>query len=302
MIKQLITSYDVYEDLLAKSGQGHEYYKKLEENVNRLLQRCRSVCKVQNEEREQIKARFAPKGQSYSLYVCSVVFLVCLLSRIPCMSAQSYSLYVCSVVFLVCLLSRIPCMSAQSYSLYVCRSVCKVQNEEREQIKARFAPKGQSYSLYVCSVVFLVCLLSRIPCMSAQSYSLYVCSVVFLVCLLSRIPCMSAQSYSLYVCSVVFLVCLLSRIPCMSVAVCVKSRTRSESRSKPDSLLKVSRIPCMSAQCVQNEEREQIKARFAPKGQSYSLYVRASCYSTRLSWAHTPVINWAVCLGQKVSS
>ena len=29
---------------------------------------------------------------------------------------------------------------------------------------------------------------------------------------------------------------------------------------------------------------------------------RASCYSTRLSWAHTPVINWAVCLGQKVSS
>ena len=30
--------------------------------------------------------------------------------------------------------------------------------------------------------------------------------------------------------------------------------------------------------------------------------VRSSCYSTRLSWAHTPVINWAVCLGQKVSS
>ena len=29
---------------------------------------------------------------------------------------------------------------------------------------------------------------------------------------------------------------------------------------------------------------------------------RASCYSTRLSWAHTPVIIWVVCLGQKVSS
>ena len=29
---------------------------------------------------------------------------------------------------------------------------------------------------------------------------------------------------------------------------------------------------------------------------------RASCYSTRLSWAHTPFINWAVCLGQMVSS
>ena len=29
---------------------------------------------------------------------------------------------------------------------------------------------------------------------------------------------------------------------------------------------------------------------------------RASCYSTRLSWADTPVNSWAVCLGQKVSS
>ena len=25
----------------------------------------------------------------------------------------------------------------------------------------------------------------------------------------------------------------------------------------------------------------------------------ASCYSTRLSWAHSPVINWVVCLGQR---
>ena len=29
---------------------------------------------------------------------------------------------------------------------------------------------------------------------------------------------------------------------------------------------------------------------------------RPSCYSTRLSWAHTSVINCVVCLGQKVSS
>ena len=29
---------------------------------------------------------------------------------------------------------------------------------------------------------------------------------------------------------------------------------------------------------------------------------KTSCCSTLLSWAHTPVINWAVCLGQKVSS
>ena len=27
---------------------------------------------------------------------------------------------------------------------------------------------------------------------------------------------------------------------------------------------------------------------------------RTSYYSTRMSWAHTPVINWVVCLGQKV--
>ena len=32
-----------------------------------------------------------------------------------------------------------------------------------------------------------------------------------------------------------------------------------------------------------------------------SCIFRASCYSTRLSWANTPVINWVVCLGQKIS-
>ena len=29
---------------------------------------------------------------------------------------------------------------------------------------------------------------------------------------------------------------------------------------------------------------------------------RASCYRTRLSWGHTPVISWVVCLGQMLSS
>ena len=29
---------------------------------------------------------------------------------------------------------------------------------------------------------------------------------------------------------------------------------------------------------------------------------RASCCNTRLTWAYTPVINWVVCLGQKVIS
>ena len=30
--------------------------------------------------------------------------------------------------------------------------------------------------------------------------------------------------------------------------------------------------------------------------------LRASCYSTCLSWEHTTVISWVVCLGQKVSN
>ena len=47
MIRDLINSYDVYEDLMAKSQKGLEFYKKLEVNVGLLLGRCRGVCKVQ---------------------------------------------------------------------------------------------------------------------------------------------------------------------------------------------------------------------------------------------------------------
>ena len=61
-IRDLINSYDVYEDLMAKSQKGLEFYKKLEVNVGRLLARCRGVCKVQQEEREQITNRYKPKG------------------------------------------------------------------------------------------------------------------------------------------------------------------------------------------------------------------------------------------------
>ncbi|XP_012266212.2 tyrosine-protein phosphatase non-receptor type 23 isoform X2 [Athalia rosae] len=57
MINSLITSYDAYEDLLAKSSKGLEFYRKLETNVSKLLQRVKSTCKVQEEEREQILAR-----------------------------------------------------------------------------------------------------------------------------------------------------------------------------------------------------------------------------------------------------
>ncbi|KAL0274013.1 UNVERIFIED_CONTAM: hypothetical protein PYX00_006557 [Menopon gallinae] len=54
MISSLIASYDAYEDLLAKSSKGLDFYKKLEVNVSKLLQRVKGTCKVQDEEREQI--------------------------------------------------------------------------------------------------------------------------------------------------------------------------------------------------------------------------------------------------------
>lgn len=56
-VSSLINSYDAYEDLLAKSSKGLEFYRKLEINVSKLLQRVKSTCKVQEEEREQILAQ-----------------------------------------------------------------------------------------------------------------------------------------------------------------------------------------------------------------------------------------------------
>ncbi|XP_015120236.1 tyrosine-protein phosphatase non-receptor type 23 isoform X2 [Diachasma alloeum] len=57
MITSLIASYDAYEDLMSKSSKGLEFYRKLEVNVTKLLQRVKSTCRVQEEEREQIIAR-----------------------------------------------------------------------------------------------------------------------------------------------------------------------------------------------------------------------------------------------------
>ncbi|KAJ8921018.1 hypothetical protein NQ315_015814 [Exocentrus adspersus] len=56
-ISALITSYDSYEDLLAKANKGIEFYTKLETNVSKLLQRVRSTCEVQREEREQMLSK-----------------------------------------------------------------------------------------------------------------------------------------------------------------------------------------------------------------------------------------------------
>ncbi|CAG9825233.1 unnamed protein product [Phaedon cochleariae] len=54
MISLLVTSYDSYDDLLAKANKGIEFYTKLETNVSKLLQRIKSASKVQQEEREQM--------------------------------------------------------------------------------------------------------------------------------------------------------------------------------------------------------------------------------------------------------
>ena len=48
---------------MGKSQKGLEFYKKLEANVQKLLSRCRNVCKVQQEEREQMMNRYKPKGR-----------------------------------------------------------------------------------------------------------------------------------------------------------------------------------------------------------------------------------------------
>ncbi|CAH1969012.1 unnamed protein product [Acanthoscelides obtectus] len=53
-ISALVQSSDSYEDLLAKANKGVEFYTKLETNVSKLLQRIKSACKVQQEEREQM--------------------------------------------------------------------------------------------------------------------------------------------------------------------------------------------------------------------------------------------------------
>ena len=65
MIQELIQSYDVYGDLLAKSQKGIEFYQKLDSNVSRLLDRVKRNVKVCEEEREQIIHRTKPKGQTF---------------------------------------------------------------------------------------------------------------------------------------------------------------------------------------------------------------------------------------------
>ncbi len=62
MIQGLVISYDVYEDLLAKSQKGVEFYKKLGANVTRLLERTRRVSKEQEKERQMVMEKHKARG------------------------------------------------------------------------------------------------------------------------------------------------------------------------------------------------------------------------------------------------
>lgn len=74
IISSLIASYDAYEDLLAKSSKGLEFYRKLEINVSKLLQRVKSTCKVQEEEREHILAQDNKNSQEKIDTITSTVY------------------------------------------------------------------------------------------------------------------------------------------------------------------------------------------------------------------------------------
>lgn len=56
LVAALLSSAEAYPDLLAKCQKGLEFYRKMDTNVTKLLQRLRSVCRVQQEEREQQEA------------------------------------------------------------------------------------------------------------------------------------------------------------------------------------------------------------------------------------------------------
>lgn len=59
----LIASYDVYEDLLAKSAKGLDFYKKLHGNIQKLTSRVKAARDVQEEERQQLLKNAMAKAQ-----------------------------------------------------------------------------------------------------------------------------------------------------------------------------------------------------------------------------------------------
>ncbi|XP_066141791.1 tyrosine-protein phosphatase non-receptor type 23 [Euwallacea fornicatus] len=71
-IQALITSHDSYDDLLAKAMKGVEFYRKLEVNVSKLLQRIKSASKVQQEEREQMLSKNPGQKDEVSLGITNI--------------------------------------------------------------------------------------------------------------------------------------------------------------------------------------------------------------------------------------
>jgi len=61
MVGSLVASFCAHEDLLHKAAKGLEFYDKLDSNVEKLLNRVKGVAKVQQEERDAILAKNAPK-------------------------------------------------------------------------------------------------------------------------------------------------------------------------------------------------------------------------------------------------
>ncbi|CAL8111900.1 unnamed protein product [Orchesella dallaii] len=63
VIQSFLNSYEAYDELISKCNKGIDFYTKLNANVEKLVQRVRSVCKVQNEERDSNMEKIIRKAQ-----------------------------------------------------------------------------------------------------------------------------------------------------------------------------------------------------------------------------------------------
>ncbi len=65
MIRSLIESYDVYEDLLSKTQKGITFYENVNATVNQLMDKARRITVADEEERQMTIARYRSKGNNY---------------------------------------------------------------------------------------------------------------------------------------------------------------------------------------------------------------------------------------------
>ncbi|XP_067930761.1 uncharacterized protein [Watersipora subatra] len=61
-VEALVYSYDVYEDLLDKQQKGMQFYQKLQQNIQRLLEKTTGLHSAQKKERDMITEKMKPKG------------------------------------------------------------------------------------------------------------------------------------------------------------------------------------------------------------------------------------------------